>query len=178
MSKRRLFLGFPVDVTISHALIDQVKDYIDETMNCLKWTMDNDFHITSHFIGDVTDAECQVIQQNFLCMNLPTLLIECKIVSIELFRQHDSQLLAAIIQPNARLTEIQQLCNQHLAKLGFNLENKPYQPHLTLARGSKCGEILPIECSESLKLREFSLYESKITSSTSKYKRLEAHILS
>lgn len=176
MAKRRLFLGFPVLPSVGRTLESQAKIDIDTSTDCLRWTNEHDFHVTSSFIGDVGDEYFSEIHKRFLNLDLPTDAIDCEIVGIEPFPQHGSKLLAAIIRQHDMLDWVHHAGNQLLKTLGLPTDGRPYRPHITLARGLKSNDRHQMAIRQPLMLDKLTLFESKINSFASKYEQLETRI--
>ncbi|PHQ78825.1 MAG: RNA 2',3'-cyclic phosphodiesterase [Coxiella sp. (in: Bacteria)] len=162
--QKRLFIGFSISDDDGRALIAHVKNSNPALSPSIKWTIDGNFHVTSHFLGETDEAAIPAI-----CEAMDNLVVDQKSTAIEVtklanFPQGKARLLAAYIAPNTLLTSIhQQLVSSH--------QQQAYLPHITLARGLAKTDKVQIEVtSYNLSLTHLLLYESFVIPTGAPYK--------
>lgn len=140
-------------------------------------TAPSQMHVTLHFLGDVPleralDALSDVIPSE----------IELAISGVGRFRARDGeQVLWAGLRPSPALLDLHGRMGEALRRRQFHVEQRPYAPHVTLAR---CRRGVPPELIEDflgqhrtltlppVTLRSFELYSSHVASGGHEY-RLE-----
>lgn len=179
----RLFTGIALP---SHVL-DQLARVLKELrpLAPLKWSPLENLHITSKFIGEWPEARLRELALALENLNL-TGSFEVTVAGFGYFpNPHNPRTLFAAVQAGPELAELAGRIGQALRPLGVAQENRPYSPHLTLAR---------IKNEDTRKLRdhiahmthsdfgtfqvsEFHLYLSKTGPNGSIYKQLATYSL-
>ena len=133
--KLRLFVAVPLPQEIRDEL-NSWREQVDSIFSFKKWTHAEDYHITLQFLGD-TNSE-----------DLPSLCYTLQQISgtIEFFRlsltspgvfgvaERPRVLWAGLDGDLAALEKLQQGVVKATALHGFPKEERPYRPHVTLAR--------------------------------------------
>lgn len=151
----------------------------------IKWSPLDNLHITTKFIGEWPEARLPEIQTALASITLPTP-FEIEIRELGWFpHERSPRVLWAGIQGGERLRQLALNTEELLQKaLGVALENRPYEPHLTLARiknpvplqrlRAKVREMQPAELG-SFQARSFVLYRSEPGSNASIYHKLHEY---
>ena len=167
---KRLFIGFKVEPIQGQTLISIVKEQKPELDSGIRWTIDGNFHVTSHFLGDTETDKVPAIISAMHAATKNTRSIHIQIEKIALFPHYKSTILAAYIAPNDILRQI------HDA-LPFT-DKHEYSPHITLTRGLKKNNKIPeIAVNYSINLNQFILYDSQPTQLGSIYTPIETILL-
>ncbi len=96
------------------------------------------FHLTLAFLGEVEEDSLIFIHQAIKETSFaPTRLI---FDSIGQFNRKEGPLVWLGIKENSQLAAAQKQLAHHLKQAGFTLQNKPYIPHITLARKTEIKE--------------------------------------
>lgn len=102
----------------------------------LRWLRPDTIHLTIKFLGEASDDRITPI-----CGALRTLAAKCQPFDIAVrgagcFPDAGSVRVvwAGVHDPTGGLTRCRNLCEELVAPLGFPAENRPFSPHLTLAR--------------------------------------------
>ncbi|HAQ18170.1 MAG TPA: RNA 2',3'-cyclic phosphodiesterase [Prolixibacteraceae bacterium] len=185
---KRLFIGIPI---FSEQVIQFTNScQKDELLNryVIKWTNPFNWHITLIFLGQTPESKLDVLQKY----------MESSFTGIPSF---NAELRGIGIFPNSNNPKVLWLGLDHLNPLisaqrnmvellqqnGFNLENKPLKPHLTLARvKNSASRMAIVSLIDQYKSFDFGtvtfdrviLYESISTPSGPEYKPLFAKELS
>jgi len=152
---------------------------IDELQSCdwsqfVRWTPVNNLHITLRFLGDVTEAQLEQMN-NALTDKLATL-SPFSIVFKEprLFPHFRKPKVVAILIPhNESLHQLAVLLEQCAITAGLEPETRQFKAHLTLGRCNKSFpkriKIDPMPISPVLPVESVSLYQSILSESGPTY---------
>jgi 2'-5' RNA ligase len=137
-----------------------------------------DLHLTLHFLGEVSDAHVGELHRAL--SEVPSAPFPVSISGVGWFSQPSGAVfLYARVEPAPELLELHRRIGVGLgAAIGFQVEERPYTPHITLAR---CESALPpaeIEKLaqtfaplqiESMPVEGFSLYSSEWVNGVPRY---------
>jgi 2'-5' RNA ligase len=158
----RLFIGIGLPAPIAEALAKSATSLVHPaSATKIRWTPPANMHITLSFLGQVHEARRDVIEQALATVHAPRMRLE-----LSGFGTFDrgGVLFADVKRTPALLA----LAEQVVAKMegcGFAREDRPYSPHITLAR-SRDRLHLPSSSPEdpafhqSFEAAEFRLYQS------------------
>jgi len=167
----RLFFALSVPPTVSDEL-----DGLCEGIPRARWALENDFHITLSFLGeverhrvrDVLDAAREVFVAPFA--------LELSGAGVFPHRG-EPRVLWIGCKPEERLMSLQRGLESALARASFPLERRKYHPHVTLARIERSprepladwlGHHLNFSA-PPFKVFRFHLYSSVLTAQGSHY---------
>ena len=132
---RRYFIGLTVSAR-------QLLDWQDRLRCSLldvavkRWTHQGDGHITLHFLGQLSLAQAENLIAELTIIfekaNIRTL--KLKTHAIARFPVSHPKVVAALIQPCDDLNELHEALAVVLRQLSLPVEDRVYQPHVTLAR--------------------------------------------
>lgn len=132
----------------------------------LRWAAPESWHVTLQFLGNTGREEYNCVVARLRELRLPSVRIQLE--GLGLFERAGILIVAVRVTPELlllqrRVTEATRLC-------GFVPETRPYQPHITLARGKGKGQrqgILELKAAighqpnfTGFVAEEFLLYES------------------
>jgi 2'-5' RNA ligase len=101
----------------------------------VKWVDLNQVHVTLAFIGDTSEGTIKDISEMLAVSCKGFGEIEFRVAGVGVFKSiTDPRVIWAGIGNNRRLTQLEALISGGLKELGLGLEEKPFRPHLTLAR--------------------------------------------
>lgn len=125
----RLFIGMPLSDEATRAL-SQLTMRLRSRDDGWRWSAPESWHITLQFLGNTSQEQCACIVALLRELHLPSVSIIPE--SFGFFAR------AGIFYLEVRSTEpiiaLQQSVTAATAPCGFIAENRPYQPHVTLAR--------------------------------------------
>ena len=125
---QRLFVGIELPDEARHALLKVRADYPGA-----RWHPPEALHVTLSFIGMV-DATTQAAMAQSL-VGLPDPGVDLRIQGVGYFGTPDRpKVLWAGVELSGGLWQLQQEVEQRLLPLGLVAEQRPYRPHVTLAR--------------------------------------------
>jgi 2'-5' RNA ligase len=167
---KRIFIGIPVESERAAVQAEKWKYEPDLNGYILKWTKPANWHITLIFLGNTPEAQIGLLQN----------LIGESFAEVPAFK---TEITGIGVFPNTRNPKVLWLgvenlqplmpgylsLTEMLQQLDFSLENKPFKPHLTLARMRNSAQGSPItsmiekhqnSCFGSVEIKSVVLYES------------------
>jgi 2'-5' RNA ligase len=171
----RLFVGIPLAAAVVDEL-SAISRRLQPAAHGLRWTASETWHITLQFLGNASPAQFPCLVARFHELRSPTVPIELE----KLGSFNHSGVFIATVRLTSQVLQLQERVVAATARCGFLPETRPYQPHITLARGK--GRDTQQEL-DKLKARlqtapaftrsvahEFLLYESFLGPDGSHYK--------
>lgn len=156
-------------------LPNEVKTSLSEWANRLQefpfnykeWVHEKDFHITLKFLGGVADKQLVELNQKLIKGTSDLTPFTIKGDNIGTFGSpKEPRVLWAGVSADETLFQTQSLVDQICFESGFTKENRPYRPHITIAKKWRGGTIdieafpsLPAEFFESWTVSSFVLYQ-------------------
>ncbi len=131
----RLFVGIPLAAATLDELV-AVAARLRSGADGLRWTAPASWHITLQFLGECSPAQCEnLIASLRRVQGAPVLISLEKLGCFE-------RVFLATVQRTPQLLALQQGVAAATVACGFPLENRPYQPHITLARSRETRQDL------------------------------------
>jgi 2'-5' RNA ligase len=128
MVKRHYFLAI--------SLPDDVKERLGQFAQQLEapfktWVHPEDYHITLAFLGSASTEQLQQVSEN-----VAEVVKKHRTFSLELSNIHSfgSRILWYGVHDEKRLFQLQKDVYEACKKVGFSLDERPFTPHITLAR--------------------------------------------
>jgi RNA 2',3'-cyclic 3'-phosphodiesterase len=142
----RVFIAVPLSAGLKAKLVALQQEF-QRLRPEATWVREAGFHITLKFLGDVDPS---LLGSIISCMTTiaqdhhPFML---SLAGVGVFPQESSPrvLWVGVQDVTGTLRQIQQMLNARLTQIGFSSEERPFAPHLTLARlkrVSRRGEFL------------------------------------
>ncbi|WP_375169695.1 RNA 2',3'-cyclic phosphodiesterase [Marinobacter sp.] len=109
-----------------------------------RWQNDAQLHLTLLFLGRVTEQA--VPEVCAAARDLPVARFDLEVRGLGCFgRPETPRNLWAGVQPTAPVVALNDALRQRLAPLGYELETRPFRPHITLARfRQRRGSVAPV----------------------------------
>lgn len=156
----RLFLGLPIPAELANTLARTAR-----TLNLpnARVLPPENLHVTLSFLGQVGQAKLPAILRELDGLQVEPVLL--RFTSIDLFPR--AGILFAEIDPTLRLLSLQRQVVARMARCGFPPDDRPYHPHVTLARLrsptplSSKQTILPSAAQEQFTADVVNLYQSR-----------------
>ncbi|ANS74257.1 hypothetical protein AWM70_06390 [Paenibacillus yonginensis] len=138
----RVFAAVPLPGSIKQRLAAWCKEE-QSKHRFKKWVYHEDFHITVQFLGDINPAKVPEIQQALTTAATGITPFPVKLAGTGIFGRpvQPRVLWAAIREGNKELERLHAAVTANLAPLGFIPEERPYSPHVTLARQFLPGQL-------------------------------------
>lgn len=133
---KRLFLAFELPDPVVAGIV-KIQDGYRSKFPQFKWVKQENLHVTLHFLGDVPSKEtnCLIAKLEPLLLNQKAL--DVCLGSLGVFPHWlKPRVLWLSLQGKDRLLveELQRKTGELFRKMGYQLEQRSYMPHLTLAR--------------------------------------------
>jgi RNA 2',3'-cyclic 3'-phosphodiesterase len=173
----RLFIAIEIPENIRTGFASLLKEFRSVSPQ-VKWVRAENLHVTLKFLGETEPAKLGALQ------NLLSAVRSAEPVSLEFrglgFFPNDKRprVFWAGMEASANLKSLAVEVDQATHRLGFPLEERPFTPHLTLARFPQPGippKLLQTmkeksaQAFGSLSTREFRLIESKLKPTGAEY---------
>ena len=191
----RIFIGIDLDLEV-RARIARFLEGVEGLAPEARWVRPESLHITLKFIGEQTPERVEAITERL--RRIESSALEIRSGGYGFFPTAKAPRVFWIgIQAGAQLTELAESIDVAVAELGVPREDRPYSPHLTLARagaGRRSGSPKwrkgdgPNSIFAALEKRlaamgeldfgrmtahEFILYQSQLSPGGSKYTKLD-----
>jgi 2'-5' RNA ligase len=170
----RLFVGIPLAAAVTGELAAAARR-LQSGADGLRWAKPESWHITLQFLGNAGHEpyECTLAELRALRSPAVPVVLE----KLGVFDR--AGILIACVRLTPELLLLQERVAAATRLCGFVPEARPYQPHITLARGNSKGrrpgldalktKILRQPAFTRFVAREFLLYESFLSPSGSRY---------
>ena len=136
MEKRKphFFIAIPILYEVKEWLSSYVSSIRGE-MPFKKWVHEEDYHITLTFLGYVEDEKLQVLNKKIIETLEQMQSFSLAPTTVGVFGQIDSpRILWVGVEVNEELLFLQRNIARVCEKVGIELDQRPYRPHITIAR--------------------------------------------
>jgi len=131
----RAFIAIPLDPKIQHS-IEHVQNHLKKTYNDIKWVTPENAHITLKFLGDIDTKQVKSVKEAIAnCTQ------KAKSFTVNLSRlgafpnsDHPRTIWVGLNDIKQRLSQIVESLDKELGKIGFQSDQKPFHPHITIGR--------------------------------------------
>lgn len=129
----RLFYAVEFDQKTKDILVAK-QDILKPNAVKANFTIKENLHLTLRFMGEVADPEFPVLQriQDLVSKRHDPFMLE--ISGAGVFERGNKYIVWAGVKKNENLISLQRDLENEIAAHGFSPENRPYRPHITLAR--------------------------------------------
>jgi 2'-5' RNA ligase len=179
---KRIFIALKVEAgeTLLNMISSLKSGLINDT---IRWTTIDNIHITLVFLGDTEDNVTEEIRLMLKekCKGAGKFNLHLKGCGI--FRgMNDPRIIWTGVGPSDDLTALNKTIQYGLKQIGIKLEDRPYNPHLTLGRIKRISDIKNLKTLvgqfreseiQVVPVNEVILYESILLQSGPVYKPLE-----
>ena len=180
----RIFIGLDIPDEI-RSRIGNYMQSVRELAPDARWVRIESLHVTLKFVGEAAESRVQAVQEILRQIKVPPFDIEFK--NVGFFPTSRSARVFWIgIHASEALPHLAATIEQELEQLGIAKEEKPYKPHLTLARApmgkgaGRCFQRLqqqlepdgPLQFG-TMTAQEFFLYRSQLLRGGARYTKLQ-----
>jgi 2'-5' RNA ligase len=177
----RLFIAIEIPENIRTGFASLLKEFRALAPQ-LKWVRAENLHVTLKFLGETESAKLDALQSALSSVR-STAAVELEFRGLGFFpNEKRPRVFWAGMEVSANLKTLAADVDQAAHGLGFPLEERPFTPHLTLARFSLPG--IPPKLLQamkeksgqpfgSLRTQEFHLIESKLKPTGAEYTTLQ-----
>lgn len=170
----RLFIGIPLADAVAREL-SALCGRLHAGTDGLRWSAPESWHITLQFLGGTTEEQYACVTARL--GEIRSEPVPIRLGGVGIFER--TGIFHVEVEPTEGLVALQQQVTAHTGPCGFELEDRPYRPHITLARTKgDAGRRQLRQVREHVKtqpqfkeftVREFLLYESHLGAGGSKY---------
>jgi RNA 2',3'-cyclic 3'-phosphodiesterase len=171
----RLFIGIPLATATTNDLAAVVNRIRSKATDNLRWSMPESWHITLQFLGSTTEQQYECVVARLRGLRSRPLRVQ--LGALGTFDR--AGVLFVDVHVTPELLALQESVTTTTAPCGFTPEDRPYHPHITLARRKGRGggiefrnlklQINPPPKLSSFTAESFVLYESIPTPEGSRY---------
>lgn len=131
----RLFIAIPLPEVVSENINNWTQE-LKKHMSFRKWVHPQDYHITVQFLGDTQAGSVESVLSSLQAVAAVQQPIELSLQGAGIFGLSSAPriLWAGIAGEREKLDKLQQRVITGMAPLGFRAEDRPYNPHITVAR--------------------------------------------
>jgi RNA 2',3'-cyclic 3'-phosphodiesterase len=178
----RLFVAIQIPADIRAAFADLLKEF-RAIAPLAKWVRADNLHVTLKFLGETDSAKLAAIQNSISTVH-STQSVSLDFRGLGFFpNEKRPRVFWAGMEATPNLATLATDIDRAAHQIGFPLEERPFTPHLTLARFNPPG--LPPKLAAaarenvhrsfgSFTAREFHLIESKLKSTGAEYTTLHS----
>jgi len=170
----RLFIAIPLGDAVEGEL-KRLTSRLRPAAPDLRWSHPEAWHITLQFLGNTSEQQYARLLPGLSAVSTPPFRIEFE--GLGVFERAGVFFLG--VKPAQALTELQKKVVAATEPCGFEPEDRPYRPHITLARsrtgsGGRQLRMLVERAGERVRFErlvatEFRLYQSHLSAAGSKY---------
>ena len=146
----RLFVGIPLASEVVNAL-ERISRSLRSANDNLRWTSPETWHITLQFLGETSEEEYGCVVQHLREIKAPAL--SACLHGTGFFDRAGVFFAAVNVSPE--LHRLERLVVAATAQCGINAEDRPYHPHVTLARAKGDDRLLALRKLKSLIKSDF-----------------------
>jgi 2'-5' RNA ligase len=175
----RLFVAIRPPEEIRDLLLDAMDDSAD-----FRWQSDEQLHLTLRFVGEVDRPLADDLAAELARIHSPA--FELRINGTGRFEQRSSGALWAGVEPREAVAVLAAKVERACIAVGLEPERRAFHPHITLARwkGRRNHEVARFLtstrglASEPFAVREFILFESRLSKHGAHYEEVARYALS
>ena len=131
----RTFLAVDLDEVILDALVES-RERLDDPQAKIRWVARQNLHVTVRFLGDVADDVLPEVcrRAGAAASKIDPFEFQVKSISCVPPSGQLRMVWANIVDLNGKFAALHEAVTAELAGMGLHEENRPFRPHLTLAR--------------------------------------------
>jgi 2'-5' RNA ligase len=131
----RTFIALEMNEVL-HRHLEEVIDQVAQVLPNARWVDPAGIHLTLAFLGELTDAQLSEAMQaaEIAAQQVKPFTYRLSRLGIFGSPQQPRVLWMGIDEPSGTMTWLHRILNQELEQRGFEIDKRPFSPHLTLAR--------------------------------------------
>lgn len=131
----RTFIALEFDASLRRYL-DELMHRMAQDLPGLRWVDPAGIHLTLAFLGELTDEQLAKAMQasEGAVQQVAPFTLRLSHPGIFGSPRQPRVIWMGIEEPSGRLIKLHRVLNQELERHGFEIENRPFSPHLTLSR--------------------------------------------
>ena len=186
IEKIRSFIAIELPAEVKQYLAELQKKLKAEKQPRIKWVRPEGIHLTLKFLGDIEISMIEPVMQAMADAAATATPFKLGIQQPGAFPnlQWAQVVWVGLGGEVDKLKQLHKKLDTNLAKLGFKAEQRPFKPHLTLARlgaeasaeqRQQLGELIAttrLEAGKAINVSDISLIKSQLTRAGAIYNRL------
>ena len=134
----RAFVAVPLPDALHQNLDMLVSEFKNAGVSGVRWVPLNNIHLTLKFLGEITDLQRKNLTERLAASVQQFSPIDISIGGIGAFpNPRRARVVWVGVQAPAQLARLQQTVEKEAAGVGIPPEERPFSPHLTIARVTK-----------------------------------------
>jgi 2'-5' RNA ligase len=131
----RTFIALEMNEAL-HRHLEEVIDQVAQVLPNARWVDPAGIHLTLAFLGELTDARLSQAMQaaEIAAQQVKPFTYRLSHLGIFGSPKQPRVLWMGIDEPSGAMTRLHRILNQELEQRGFEIDKRPFSPHLTLAR--------------------------------------------
>ncbi len=131
----RTFIALELNAAVLRHLSEVIRQ-MALALPGLRWVDPEGIHLTLAFLGELTDEQLSSAMQATMAsaQTIPTFDYRLSHVGVFGSRRQPRVIWAGIEEPSGTLSRFHRVLNSELEQRGFEVDTRPFSPHLTLAR--------------------------------------------
>jgi 2'-5' RNA ligase len=135
MTLLRVFIAIEIPLPIRQAIFEQTGAMRRAVGPLIRWVPIENLHLTLKFIGEVSPANVELIQQMLGIEAAAVAPFQVQVGGLGAFPSpRRARVIWIGIQAPPTLASLQHGIQSGAARLGYNAEERPFSPHLTIGR--------------------------------------------
>ena len=137
MSSVRAFLAVPLPDVLQDALSALQNDLTSRARD-IRWSRPESLHLTLHFFGTIPQENLEKIVVSMLSIRGCHQPFQVDVIGLGAFPSLQRPRVVWLgLTPQDPLRQLHRDCQQSLSAAGFDIDSRPYTPHLTIGRARK-----------------------------------------
>jgi 2'-5' RNA ligase len=161
----RAFLAIPLDNTTLNDILT-IQQRLKPNMPDVRWTIQNNLHLTLNFFGDITEENLEKVAKTMVSVGSLFMPFSLTLTEIGAFPSTDHARVVWLGVKSDKLEELYRALQAELILAGLLVERRPFRPHITIGRSrQQAGRILSqrgLNVAGSMRVEELILYESRL----------------
>lgn len=180
----RIFIAIPFHEAFQHE-IDVVLRRLSDRLSHVKWIKSEQAHLTLHFFGDTPASEIGRLDQRLRGLEGQGGSFQFCLTGVGGFPSldHPQVIWLGTEEISGKLTGLVSRLRGEISQLGFQIDRRPFHPHVTLGRAKKklngAGEVIAKLgfkfASEPKSFNCFHLYQSHLCPDGARYEILKTY---
>lgn len=180
----RAFIAIDLNEPIRRFLSDLIRDFKSLGLDA-RWARPENIHLTLKFLGEVSEEQLDLLAEALRKAAGTAVSFSLTVQGVGVFpSSRRPRIVWAGLQREPNLTHLQREVEDRMNRLGFEREQRPFKPHLTLARIRRPGRTQKIKGwlrdhsqlqGPSWTVNEITLFRSELTPEGARYTPLAKH---
>ena len=135
MDKVRTFVAIPIPAEIRRRLVEVEQDLMPAKAG-VKWVPEDNFHVTLKFLGYVEPERLEAVARGVEAAVRGIGPFEVELAEVGAFPKitRPSVVWVGVTRGGQEMISLADRIDREMAKIGFERENRPFSPHITVGR--------------------------------------------